>query len=148
MGDPNNLIGSTSGNSTTFRDMVSTDKGNNFVYSITSFFGTGSMSTGSQPAATDLPVIKNPKFDKGTIFIDLASSFIPVTGAQLIVDDKESFPLTVSSTGIQYTVVKKTPSTPGGIIMKKLIKKGQTVRLTVKNPDGKVSVGVMYTRTK
>ena len=38
-------------------------------------------------------------------------------------------------------------STPGGFKIKKLIKKGIPVRLVVKNPDGKLSVGVMFTRT-
>src|SRR5262249_43669907 len=41
VGDPANLVGSTSADSTTFMDSVSTSKGDNFVYSLTSFFGNG-----------------------------------------------------------------------------------------------------------
>src|SRR6185436_16680797 len=97
-----------SGGSTTFTDTVSTDKStnSNFVYSITTFFGNGSMSNGSQPAATDLPVIKNPNFAKGAFFVDLAGSFIAQKDAKLIINDSESdsFTLQLDDTGSRFTV--------------------------------------------
>jgi hypothetical protein len=143
--DPKNLVGSTDSNTTTFTDTVSTSKGSNFVYSVTSFFGNGSQSSGSQPAGTNLPVIKNPVFRSGTIFIDAAGSFIK-PGAQLIVNDTQSYPLQFDDTNAFFTVPKKTQGTPGGLTFKKLVKKRATVRLVIKNADGKTSVGVSFTR--
>jgi hypothetical protein len=147
VGNPNNLVGSIPSNMTTFMDTVSTSKGNNFVYSATSFFGTGAMSNGSQPAGTELPVIKNPTFRKGSLFIDTSGSFISLTGATLIVNDTENFQLKLDSTGVTFTVDKSGRSSPGSQKLKKLLQKNIQVRLTVKNSDGKLSVGVMFTRT-
>jgi hypothetical protein len=141
-----NLIGSTSADATSFMDTVSTSKGNNFVYSATSFFGTGTSSQGSETAGTNLPVIKNVRFEKGTIFMDTSGSFISLTGAILIVDNKDEYPLKNDSTGVNFTVDKKTKGS-GGLALKKLIKKNVPVRLLVRNPDGKLSVGVTLTRT-
>src|SRR6185369_7767222 len=98
VGNPDNLVGSIPSTSTTFTDIVSTSKGNNFLYSATSFYGTGTTSRGSEPAGTQLPVIKNPDFRKGTIFIEASGSFIK-TGALLIIDGKEAFPLRNDETG-------------------------------------------------
>jgi hypothetical protein len=141
-----NLIGSTSADATTFMDNVSTSKGNNFVYSITSFFGNGTQTNGSQTAGTNLPVVKNPRFEKGTIFMDAAGSFIAQTGATLIINDNDTYPLQLDSTSAFFTVSKKTKGT-NGLTLKKLIKKSVPVKLLVKNPDGKLSLGVMFTRT-
>src|SRR6185369_17418929 len=55
VGNPDNLVGSLPSTSTTFTDIVSTSKGNNFLYSATSFYGTGTTSRGSEPAGTQLP---------------------------------------------------------------------------------------------
>jgi hypothetical protein len=146
VGDPNNLVGSVPAGTTTFMDTVSTSKGNNFVYSATSFFNNGSQSNGSNTAGTDLPVIKNPTFRNGTIFFEAAGSFIPLTGATLIVNDTENFQIRQDDTGAFFTVAKQAQSTPGGQRVKKLLRRGTPVRLTVRNPDGKLSVGVMFTR--
>ncbi|MBL8192702.1 MAG: hypothetical protein JNM06_02680, partial [Blastocatellia bacterium] len=35
---------------------------------------------------------------------------------------------------------------PSNLAIDKFIKKGDTVRLIVRNPDGKISVGVTFTR--
>jgi hypothetical protein len=138
-----NLIGSMPPDTTTFMDSVSTTKGNNFVYSSSSFFSTGT-NNGSNPASTNLPVIKNPRFSKGTIFIDTSGSFIK-EGAVLCVNDKDSFTLQPDGTGINFTVDKKKPGS-GGQKIKKVLKKNVQVNLTVKNPDGKVSVAIPFTR--
>jgi hypothetical protein len=143
--DPRNLVGSTDSNTKTFTDIIATNKGNNFVYSVTSFFGNGTQSSGSQPAGTNLPVIKNPVFRSGTIFIDAAGSFIK-SGALLIVNDRESYLLQPDASNAFFTINKAALSVPGNLKIKKIIKKGSTARLTVKNTDGKTSVGVNFTR--
>src|SRR5262249_19224092 len=106
--NPNNLVGSTNANTTSFNDTVSTDKGNNFVYSATSFFGNGTQSGGSNTAGTNLPVIISPAFNNGTIFLNAGGSFIAQQGAMLIVNDTEAFSLQLDSTGSLFTTPKKT----------------------------------------
>jgi hypothetical protein len=140
-----NLIGSIPADVTCFNDMVSTSKGNNFLYSLTSFCSNGTQTGGSLPTETNLPIIKNPIFKKGTLFIDAAGSFIVSSGAILIVNDRDAFPLQLDETAAHFTVPKMKPGS-GGRILKKVIKKGSTVILTVKNPDGKLSVSVLFTR--
>ena len=81
-----------------------------------------------------------------TIFFDAAGSFIK-PGAALIVDDVDAYALQFDSTGAYLTVPRKDKG-DGGSVIKRLIKKGSTVKLVVKNPDGKVSVAVMFTRTE
>jgi hypothetical protein len=142
--DPKNLVGSIPASAPSFTDNVSTAKGSNFCYLIASFCSDGRQAP-SQLGCIDLPVIKNPVFKKGTIFIDSAGSFIRM-GALLIINDREAFPLQPDSTGVFLTVPKTAPSSPGGLKIKKVIKKGATVRLVVKNPDGKLSCGVSFTR--
>src|SRR5262249_20620653 len=59
---PANLVGSTTGNSSSFTDKVTTGNSGqssgsgNYTYSATSFFGNGTQSSGSNTAGTDLPV--------------------------------------------------------------------------------------------
>jgi hypothetical protein len=143
---PENLIGSISGNMTTFTDKVSTSSSGsgNFTYSVSTFFGNGQMSSGSQPASTDLPVLKNPKFEGKNFFIDSAGSFIK-PGTTLIINDTEMYILEFDDTGTRFTPGRKMGS-PSNQTIDKFIKKGDTVRLTIKNSDGKLSVGVMFTR--
>ncbi|MBL8149597.1 MAG: choice-of-anchor D domain-containing protein, partial [Blastocatellia bacterium] len=143
---PANLVGSISADKNSFTDDISTVKGNNVAYSVTSLFGTGGESQGSPPVATNLPVVKNPRFGSGTIFIDGPGSFIQ-PGATLIVNDTDTFSLQLDSTGIQYTVSKREPSKPSGAKIKKLVKKGKSVKLNVQNPDGKLSVSVSFIRS-
>ncbi|MBK7995085.1 MAG: hypothetical protein IPK14_17380 [Blastocatellia bacterium] len=97
---------------------------------------------------TELPVIRNPKFIKGTIFLDSASSFINATGATIIINGIDEYPLIFNSEATQFTVNKKITSLPSSITLKKLIKKGQTVELVVRNKDGKLSVAKSLTRPK
>lgn len=143
--NPANLVGSVNAGSTSFTDNVSTSQGNNFVYSITSFFGGGQQSGGSNPASTDLPVIKNPVFRNGTIFFEAAGSFIK-QGAVLIINSDEVFPLQFDDSGALITVMKKMRSQPDDMTIKKVIKRERPVTLVVKNPDGKTSVSVTFMR--
>lgn len=144
-----NLIATLSANDTSFVDTVNTGKNttSNFVYSVSTFFGNGQSSSGSQPTSTNLPVINNPVFSKGTILVESASSFIQ-TGAVLIVDGMDEFPLIFDSSGTRFTVAKKKTGSINGKTLKKLITKGTTVQLTVKNPDGKLSISRSLTRAK
>lgn len=145
-----NLIATIPNDTTTFTDNVPVGASStgNFTYSVTSFFGNGQNSNGSNPMGTELPVIRNPKFIKGTIFLDSASSFINATGATIIINGIDEYPLMFNSEATQFTVDKKITSLPSSITLKKLIKKGQTVELVVRNKDGKLSVAKSLTRPK
>ncbi|KAF0249058.1 MAG: Na-Ca exchanger/integrin-beta4, partial [bacterium] len=144
--NPNNLVTTLPPNTTMFSDKVSTSGGSNYVYSVSTFFGNGQMSGGSQPMGTNLPVIRNPVFSQGTILLDVASSFIK-QGATLVVNDTEAYPLQFDNTGTRFTVSKKQPSTGSGITIRRLISKTAIVRLIIKNTDGTTSVGVMFSRS-
>ncbi|MFY9225853.1 MAG: FG-GAP-like repeat-containing protein, partial [Blastocatellia bacterium] len=141
---PENLVGSIPGNMNSFTDTPSTGQGGNFSYSVTSFFGNGQMSGGSQPANTDLPIIKNPKFEGKLFFIDAPGSFIK-PGATLIINDTESYTLEFDAEATRLTTNDKRGN-PSNLTIDKFIKKGDTVRLIVRNSDGKISVGVTFTR--
>ncbi len=143
---PENMVTTLPPNATGFVDKVSTSGGNNYVYSVTSFFGNGMMSSGSQPMGTNLPVIKNPMFIKGTIFLDSPNSFIK-PGAMLIVNDRETYILQFDDSGTRFTIPKKQLSTGSSLIIKRVITKNSTVKLLIKNPEGTTSVGVMFSRT-
>jgi hypothetical protein len=140
-----NLVTSLPPDATGFMDKPSTGQGDNFFYSVSTFFGNGQMSGGSPPMGTSLPVIKNPMFGKGTIFLDSAGSFIK-QGAFLIINDNEAFPLMFDETGTRFTVSKKQPSSVSGLVLKKIVTKTDIVKLTIKNSDGAVSVAVRFNR--
>lgn len=113
--------------------------GQNYAFAVTSSFG----SSESRPNTTDttkVPVILNLVFRNGTIFMNLANSFIATTGAVVIIDDREQYPLIVDKSGLTFTVSKQEMSTPSRIKIKKLIKPGQAVSVVVKNPTGEQSV--------
>ncbi|MCS6884342.1 MAG: BACON domain-containing protein [Acidobacteriota bacterium] len=145
---PQNMIASVGAGITAYTDEVTTAKGDNFAYSVSSTFGSGQQSGGSPPTGTSLPVIKNPRFDKQKgLVMDLAGSYIK-PGATLTVDGKETYKLEVDSSGILYVVPKNQLSEPGRIKIKKMLKKGTKVILVVKNPepDAKQSVSTEFTR--
>jgi hypothetical protein len=138
--DPTNLVGSIDIDATSFADIVGTNRGDNFAYSITTFLGDEQISGGSQPVSTDLPVIIKPIWDKKTIFMQARGSFIAREGAVLIVNDQESFPLEIDDSGEFFKVSKNTGSSPSDRKIKKLVKKGRETFLRVRNPDGRESV--------
>ncbi|MBL8197009.1 MAG: hypothetical protein JNM06_24675, partial [Blastocatellia bacterium] len=119
---------------------VGASSSGNFTYSVTSFFGNGQMSGGSQPTGTELPVIRNPIFTKNTIFLDAASSFIQL-GAVLIVDGTDEYQLKFTKEATRFLVKKKKKGSISGKTIGDLIPKGGTVEITVRNPDNKISVG-------
>src|SRR5262249_18819339 len=99
VGNPNNLVGSIPSSSTVFEDQIAVSNcEENFCYSLTSFYENGAQSGGSTIVCTpsdsegspDSPMIKNPVFTKGTIFIDAGGSFIASQGALLIINDADS----------------------------------------------------------
>lgn len=113
--------------------------GQNFTFAVTSSFG----SSESRPSTTDttkVPVVLNLQFRNGTVTMNLANSFIATTGAVVILDGREQYPLIVDSTGLLFTVRKQEKSTPSGLKIKKVVKPGQAVSLVVKNPTGEQSV--------
>jgi uncharacterized repeat protein (TIGR01451 family) len=144
---PQNLIGSIQTNRTCFTDNIPLEKGSNFVYAITGFFGDGRSSLASSAAATDFPVLINPIFKGGALFFDASGGLIK-PGAQLVVDDKETFDLQPDDRGALFTVPKNARSKPSGLTLKQLIKKGKTVQLRIKNPDGSSSCNVPFTRPR
>jgi uncharacterized membrane protein len=142
-----NLIATLSPSETNFVDNVTVSKSGtgNFVYSVSTFFGNGQNSSGSQPMSTNLPVINSPSFSKGTIFIGSAGSFI-TTGSVIIIDDMDEYPLMFDSSGTLFTVAKKKAGSLTGKTIKKLIPKGATVKLTVRTSEGKLSISRSLTR--
>lgn len=139
-----NLVATLPGSITSFEEFLQPT--GNFAYSLTSTFGSGQQSGGSNPAGTNVPLIRNPVFEKGTIFFDLAGSFIATAGARLVVNSTESYTIVVDSSGLKYTVSKKELSTPGGLKIKKVIRKGRAVTLMVINPDSTRSLTTDFTR--
>jgi hypothetical protein len=144
---PENLVGSVPGGTMVFTDLANPtlSSSGNFMYSITGFFGNGQMSGGSVPAGTNLPVVVNPTFEQRMLFINVPNSFIQ-NGARMIINDTESFPLELNESGTQFRVSRRAMSTPNGTTIDRAIPRGVTVRLTVRNPDGKESVSVMFRR--
>jgi len=103
------------------------------------------MSGGSQPEGTSLPIITNPRFNNRTISIDATGTFIK-PGAVLKVDDRDSFPLKLDATGTRLMVPQDATGSSSGLTLNKLLKRGKAARLVVMNPDGKLSVGLIFTR--
>ena len=122
---------------------------------LTSSFGNGMQSSGSPPVGTNLPVVRNPRYDNGQLFGDTTGSFIN-TGAVLIVEPAppyapEYVPLFRDDQGsspgcFSIPCWVAGPGTPSGIPLRTLIPRGGTVTLKVMNPDGKTSLGVRFTR--
>lgn len=144
---PENLVATLDAGTTTFSDTVSTSSSTNYSYSVTAFFGNGMMSMGSNPASTNLPVIKNPVFTKGTIFIDAAGSFVQ-DGAVMIINDVDSYKIQFDDSGTRLTIPKKFKSLENKLTIKKVITKDLPVKLLIKNPDGNISVAVLFLRGK
>jgi hypothetical protein len=139
-----NLVGSVSPDMSCFTENISTDKGDNFCYSFSSFFSNGN-SLGSNVACSNLPILKNPILRRGVFLIDAASSFIKA-GAQLIVNDKETCEFQFDPSLGFFTVPRTEQCVPSDLPLRKVLKKGVTVQLRIKNPDGKLSCNVPFTR--
>lgn len=144
---PENLVGSLPADTTTFSDMISTSISTNYTYSVTAFFGGMGSSMGSTTSGTEVPVIKDVQFRMGTVFVPAQGSFIQ-DGAVLIVNDNDAFKLQFSDSGVEMTVLKKMKGSSSNLTLKKLIKKGATVKLYIKNPNDRISPLYMFTRTK
>lgn len=142
---PTNLVGSLPATITTFQDIASVSVGPNFIYVIVAVLDNGMTSAASAPVATNLPVLRNPVFARGALSISAADSLIQ-PGAQLIVNGVETFPLAFDSATNTFVVAKNVTSTPGNLKIKKVLRKGVTASLVVRNPDGRSSVSVNFTR--
>lgn len=111
-----------------------------------SSFGNGMQSSGSPPVGTNLPVVRNPFYNNGQMFLESNGSFI-VSGAVLIVEPPPPYApeyVPLFHDGAAHFVAG--PGTPSGIPLRTLVPRGVTVRLKVMNPDGKTSLGVPFTR--
>lgn len=126
-------------------DIVGTNRGDNFIYSITTFAGDGGVSSGSQPVNTSLPVIINPTWIGKTILLQEPGSFIAHSGAMLTVNGNAAFPLELDESMHLFRVPKNEPGSNDRKI-KRTIKLNREVFLTVTNPDGTTSVAKMFTR--
>jgi hypothetical protein len=144
-----NLVGAVPPDITCFTDTVSSSKGTDFCYGVTSFCGNGGNSAGVVVCRVcpDLPLLKNLRFSKGSLFFDVSGSLIKLP-AQLIVNDKETFQVQDDSTRIFFVVPKTARSEPSSLSLRRVIKKGVTVQLKVRNADGKLSRSVSYTRPR
>jgi hypothetical protein len=143
---PANLIGSVDIDATSFTDFVPTNVADNFAYAVVSFFGEAGSSSSSPPVSTQNPAIINPVWENNTLHIDARGSLISATGATLLVNSRESYPLELDATGTFFRVPKSAIGSPSGKRLKKVIKPFRDVFIAVRNPDGKQSVYKIFTR--
>jgi hypothetical protein len=107
-------------------------------------FGTGDSKTNKKEQQR--PIIKNLRFTDGSLYMDTSGSFINTEKARLTVDDKETFPLNLDDTGVNFRVGHDKTSTPGGLKVNQAIPQGKDVSIIVENPDGSRSEAVTFRR--
>jgi hypothetical protein len=84
-----------------------------------------------------VPLVVGAKLKKGkSISMKVAGSHIE-SGAVLVVDDGETFPLSKNATGSAWVVTKRAASTPGGRTVRRIWSDGAAHRIAVRNPDGR-----------
>jgi hypothetical protein len=117
---------------------------------ITGFFCNGQMGGGSVPTGSNLPVIINPSFESGVLYMNVPNSFIQ-NGAQVQVSragaTTETFSMRLNESGTRFKVGTNQVSTPSSIGIGIAIPRGIDVTLVVINPDGKVSNPVIFRRS-
>jgi hypothetical protein len=92
------------------------------------------------------PIIKNPRFENGALYIEAAGSFIQIENAKLKVNDKESFPLSLDESQAYFRVGHDRDSDPGKIKIGQAIPTGIGVSIVVENPNGSKSDPVTFKR--
>ena len=97
----------------------------------------------TSPTPPDIP--ETPIAQNFSIFVDGGASFVK-DGAMLVINNSDKFKLLFDSTGTRFTTGKKLLGSVSHLPIKKVIKKGKTVSLSIINPDGKISVSVAFTR--
>lgn len=133
-----NFVGVIPASQSSFVDRVPAPANSSrvFHYRLTAFYNTGTESAASNETST-APRILNPRFKKKALSFTAANSNV-ATGAVVIVDGTESFPLTRS--GDLLVVSPDALSTPGGRRQKGFVKPGSQLR--IRNPNGATSVTV------
>lgn len=119
-------------------------------YIVTAVYDAGESdpSNEAEPGAANpnAPVIINPTLkNSGKFLLDAAGSKI-VAGSMLVVDDAQTFTLTLTKNGSKWQVKKKARSVPGSLLIKNVLVAGQPSRMYVVTPTGLRSATVMFTR--
>ena len=116
---------------------------------ISGFFCNGQMGGGSVPSGSNTPVIVNPTFESGVLYMNVPNSFIQ-NGARVQVSragaTTETFDMRLTDPGTRFKVGTNQVSTPSGISIGVAIPRGIDVTLVVINPDGKTSNPVTFRR--
>ena len=136
---PANLVGQVSVGQTSYIDKVPAPATSSkiFYYVVTALYTSGIESVASNETST-APRIIGLRYKKKQLSFTAANSNIGV-GAVLIVDGRETFPLTRS--GDLIIVNKDATSTPGGLKQKGFVQSGS--RLQIRNPNGSLSATVI-----
>jgi hypothetical protein len=135
---PANLVGMFAAGQTSYIDKVPAPGTSSrvFYYVVTALYATSTESVTSNETST-APRILDPRYKKKQLSFTAANSNIGI-GAVLIVDGRESFPLTRN--GDLIIVNKDATSTPGGVKQKGFVQSGS--RLQIRNPNGALSASV------
>jgi hypothetical protein len=135
---PANLVGSFAAGQTSYVDKVPAPATSSkiFYYAVTALYANSTESPASNETS-NAPRILDQRYKKKQLSFTAANSNIGI-GAVLIVDGRESFPLTRS--GDLIIVNKDATSTPGGLKQKGFVQSGS--RLQIRNPNGALSATV------
>lgn len=130
-----NLVAVLSAAQTAYVDKVPAAAGSPkiFYYKMTALYSTGTESAASSETST-APRMINAQYKKKQLRFQAANSNI-AAGAVVIVNGRESFPLTRS--GDLIVVDKNATSTPGGLKQKGFVQSGS--QLQIRNPNGATS---------
>lgn len=111
---------------------------------VTCFFCPQPTPNPNQP-----PIIRNPTWNSGKLFIDAAASYIQ-SGATLQVTradiGTQNFTLQFDQTGTRFVAGGNQLSAPGGMTMQAVVPAGTLVALKVINPNGLPSASVNFQR--
>lgn len=135
---PANLVGQIAVGQTSYLDKVPAAASSSkvFYYVVTALYTNGTESVASSETST-APRIIDQRYKKKQLSFSAANSNIGV-GAVVIIDGRESFPLTRS--GDLIIVNKDATSSPGGLKQKGFVQSGS--RLQIRNPNGALSATV------
>ncbi|MBI3651915.1 MAG: choice-of-anchor D domain-containing protein [Acidobacteria bacterium] len=135
---PNNLVGMFAAGQSAYLDRVpvAATSAKVFYYVVTALYASGTESAASGETS-NAPRLLNPRYKKKQLSFTATNSNIGI-GAVVIVDGRESFPLTRS--GELIVVEKNATSTPGRLMQKGLVQSGS--RLQIRNPNGALSAPV------
>jgi len=88
------------------------------------------------------PVAINPTIKNGAKLVLSGKNSNIETGAVLVVDGTEIFPLARSANGKKWTVGKRVESSPGSRTIEQIWSDGQSHAIVITNPDGESSTPV------